>query len=90
MKAFSIIIEGHVQGVGFRYFTALQAASHHVSGWVRNTSDGHVEIEVEGPELNVQAFIDKVSKGPQFSDVSNVTIKELPSFQKYENFKIKY
>ncbi|WP_019243485.1 MULTISPECIES: acylphosphatase [Bacillus] len=90
MNAVSIIIEGHVQGVGFRYFTALEAANHHVTGWVRNTSDGNVEIEAEGPPLNIQAFIHKVSKGPQFADVTNVSVRELDSIKGYEKFNIKY
>ena len=39
------LISGRVQGVGFRYFVQQIAAQHGISGWVRNTHDGRVEID---------------------------------------------
>ena len=51
-----IEVYGVVQGVGFRPFIYRLAVQHHLRGWVRNTS-GHVEIEVEGKESEVNTFI---------------------------------
>ena len=48
------IVEGHVQGVGFRYFVVDTALSLGITGWVRNRFDGSVEVlaEGEGKSLN--------------------------------------
>jgi len=43
-----LVIGGRVQGVGFRYFTQEIALREGVTGWVRNRSDGCVEVYIEG------------------------------------------
>jgi hydrogenase maturation protein HypF len=55
-----IEVEGIVQGVGFRPFIFRLAATHNVSGWVRNTSGG-VVIEAEGEAAKVSAFVHGIS-----------------------------
>ena len=47
---------GHVQGVGFRYATMEVAREFEVSGYVKNLSDGRVEVEAEGTSTEVAAF----------------------------------
>src|SRR5687767_9162483 len=42
------VVEGLVQGVGFRWFVRESAAKLGLTGWVRNREDGAVEIEAEG------------------------------------------
>src|SRR5438477_3978536 len=52
-----VFYSGSVQGVGFRY-TALTVARHfHVTGWVRNLSDGRVELAAEGKEKDLEGFL---------------------------------
>ena len=51
---------GHVQGVGFRYHTLQIAKEFELSGFVRNLSDGRVELEAEGDENEVRDFIEEV------------------------------
>jgi len=51
---------GHVQGVGFRYTTQSLARRYDVKGYVRNLTDGGVEIIAEGDEAEVRAFFDSV------------------------------
>ena len=52
-----VYFTGRVQGVGFRY-TALQVAKEfEVSGYVTNLTDGRVQLEVEGRDTEVVAFI---------------------------------
>ena len=53
-----ILVEGIVQGVGFRPFVYTLAARHGLAGWVRNTASG-VEIEVEGRPAALDAFIER-------------------------------
>lgn len=52
---------GHVQGVGFR-FTTLDIACRfpRVTGYVRNTPDGRVEIVAEGPPENLKSFLNAI------------------------------
>jgi acylphosphatase len=42
------LVSGRVQGVWFRESCREQAVAAHVSGWVRNLSDGRVEVVLEG------------------------------------------
>jgi acylphosphatase len=44
-----IVVEGRVQGVGFRAFVAREAARLQLDGWVRNRRDGSVETVAMGP-----------------------------------------
>jgi acylphosphatase len=58
----SIFFTGRVQGVGFRY-TALQVAKEfEVSGYVRNLSDGRVQLEVEGDAVEVKRYVEAIEE----------------------------
>jgi acylphosphatase len=58
----TVFFTGHVQGVGFRY-TALQVAKEfEVAGFVMNLPDGRVQLEAEGRERDVVAFIAAVEE----------------------------
>jgi acylphosphatase len=48
---------GRVQGVGFRYQTLQIAKEFEVSGFVKNLSDGRVQVEAEGAPGEVRDFI---------------------------------
>ncbi len=47
-KALRMIVEGIVQGVGFRYSTLRKADSLGLTGYVRNCFDGKVEVVAGG------------------------------------------
>ena len=53
---------GHVQGVGFRYTAQRLAAGFAIAGYVRNLSNGSVELVAQGEADQVQAFLDAVAK----------------------------
>lgn len=58
-----IIVSGQVQGVGFRFKTQQSARHYGLVGWVRNNIDGTVEMEVAGPEKDMENLLNDVSKG---------------------------
>ena len=62
-----------MQGVGFRPFVYSLAQRHGLAGWVRNTSAG-VEIHIEGPENEVEAFVAALpAEAPPRSRIANLT-----------------
>jgi acylphosphatase len=71
-----ILVEGAVQGVGYREFTRRTALRLNVSGWVRNRSDGAVEALVRGSAAGVEALIAAMSQGPRFAVVERLTVTE--------------
>ena len=58
----TIHFSGHVQGVGFRYTTRQIAQEFEVAGFVRNLSDGRVEVEVEGAASEIAAFVTAIEE----------------------------
>jgi len=90
MKRIGAVVEGRVQGVGFRYFTRDRARHHGLTGWVRNLPDGNVEFEAQGVCKNVDAFVAEIRKGPGFSHVADITINELPVEEREEGFEIRF
>ena len=56
----TVSFSGQVQGVGFRYRTCHVARGFDIAGFVRNLSDGRVELVVEGELIELDRFIDAV------------------------------
>lgn len=74
-----VVIDGRVQGVGFRASCAHRAVEAGVSGWVRNLSDGRVEAVFEGPVTEVDALLEWCRSGPPLARVTRVTSAEEPT-----------
>lgn len=79
MKRVRLLIDGRVQGVGYRYSACAEARRLGLSGWVRNRSDGRVELEAEGPEAEVERMIAWCRCGPAFAEVSRVDVTDRES-----------
>lgn len=79
MIRYYIIVEGRVQGVGFRYFCQMNATNLNLTGYVYNMDNGMVEIEVQGEESIVFKFIKIISKGNFFIKINSISkeIKDL-------------
>ncbi len=69
-----LIVEGRVQGVGFRYHAVREAERCRVVGWVRNRADGTVEMWVQGEARDVDALIQWCRRGPAAADVTGLTV----------------
>ena len=65
-------IDGRVQGVGFRAFTARHGQRLHLSGSVRNLPDGAVELVAEGSENRLRELLTQVRRGPSGAVVTGV------------------
>ncbi len=66
------LVQGRVQGVGFRWFVHREAAGIGLRGWVRNTEAGAVEIVAAGaPEeiAELRAALDRGSRGSRVDRV---------------------
>ena len=84
-----IIFVGRVQGVGFR-FTAYHIANHHkLTGFVRNCTDGTVEMLAQGPVENIDNCI-RETKDSFPGYVRETKIEEIPVDPQYLDFKITY
>src|SRR5439155_24814907 len=82
------VIQGEVQGVGYRFFAQRAAARHHIVGYIRNLPDGRVEALVEGPADNVEAFKHDLATGPQFAVVDQIEEIDTEPTGEYSSFRI--
>ena len=80
MRARRLLIEGRVQGVGYRDWLMREAVRLRLSGWVRNRSDGRVEAVVAGEEPAVQALLTACRCGPLLARVERIeeSFAEMP------------
>jgi acylphosphatase len=72
MNRIHLVVQGRVQGVGFRYFVTLEARALGLAGMVRNRPDGSVEIEAEGGPEALAELAAAVRRGPRGARVENV------------------
>ena len=70
------VVEGRVQGVGFRWFVRQEARRLGLAGWVRNLPNGSVELTVAGAESAVRRLLDHVAVGPDAAHVIAVRDEE--------------
>jgi len=85
-----LYISGHVQGVGFRWYTNQQANKLEVRGWVKNLADGRVEAVIAGDEVQVNKMIDFLKQGSPLSQVDDVEIIDEDYQGEFSKFKMKY
>lgn len=74
----AVVVQGIVQGVGFRPFVYSLARRHALGGWVRNDASG-VHIEVEGRADQVASFLRHLAEEkPPLAVVETVRYHPLP------------
>ncbi len=82
-----IFYSGIVQGVGFRYTTQRFATNLGLLGWVKNLSDGRVEMVVAGPKGQVEEFTKQLDT--HFSgSIQNKEMVYQPVLEKFKNFAV--
>lgn len=70
-----IRVEGHVQGVGFRWWVVEQARRLGLEGWVRNRRDGTVEVLAIGEVGDIVRLRDACGSGPAGASVRSVVVE---------------
>lgn len=87
LMAKSIQLYGKVQNVGFRYYVYRLACELGVKGFVKNASDGSVQIEAECEDRIMDIFVDHCKKGSPHSVVNECKINQI-MVRNYKDFKI--
>jgi acylphosphatase len=72
MESIHIEVSGHVQGVGFRWFVVGKARELRLAGWVKNRSDGRVEVAAAGDLPSLELLEAAVAAGPPGAAVEHV------------------
>lgn len=69
MVAYRYVVQGRVQGVGYRYFVLREAEALGVTGFARNRADGTVEVVAEASAEVLRDFERRLREGPSFASV---------------------
>ena len=90
LKRAKIIVTGLVQGVGYRYFVLRHAENLNLKGYTQNLYTGEVLTEVEGDEVLIKEFINKLKTGPMKAHVVNCFVEWSEYLGEFSSFKVRY
>lgn len=85
-----VLIDGRVQGVGFRFFTRRQASISGITGYAKNLVNGKVEVVAEGRESSLEEFVKKLKKGPSMARVTDIQIDRKKYKGEFRSFSIRF
>lgn len=88
MKTIRCVVSGRVQGVYYRANVKKQADSLGLTGWVRNLSNGSVELIAQGQDENVEKLHKWIWAGPVMAKVDDVKI-DIIETQNFEDFTVR-
>lgn len=71
------LVEGRVQGVGFRASTVDAARRFGLGGWVRNLPDGRVELKAWGDPAALARLREWLHHGPPFARVDRLNFADV-------------
>jgi acylphosphatase len=78
------LVQGRVQGVGFRWFVQREAAELRLRGWVRNTEEGEVEVVAAGKPADLNELRVSLRRGPRGSRVDRILESHLDESEAFE------
>ena len=84
-----MIVEGLVQGVGFRWFVTHHAQALGLKGYVHNLYNGNVEIEAVGERGLIEELINQVKVGPRSAHVTNLKLEWREDAEPYTYFDMR-
>ena len=83
-----VFFSGTVQGVGFRYTALRLACILQLTGWVKNLSDGRVEMIVEGPPEKIEELLKKIDQRLD-GYIQDKQINRQPAGEEFKDFQIR-
>ena len=83
------LVRGRVQGVGFRWFAEREAHILQVAGWVRNNSDGSVEVLAMGTREQLSGMRSRLREGPRAARVDDVEESEAEPIAGLKSFQVR-
>jgi len=89
MQSLHCTVSGVVQGVNFRAWTKSQADNLDIKGWVRNLSDGRVEVLAQGEQEALEELKERLFKGPTMSRVEDVQCEWIDYDKKHTAFELR-
>jgi acylphosphatase len=89
-KAFTAIVSGYVQGVGFRYYTRSMANRLGVRGYVQNLPDGTVKVVCEGNPAAASQMEKWLRQGPPSARVTHVEVTHHSAASGYPAFTVEF
>jgi len=84
----TLIITGRVQGVFFRASALEKAQGLSLSGWVKNLSEGSIELVAEGPRYALEQLLEWCRRGPPSARVADVSARWGKSLGEFRTFMI--
>jgi acylphosphatase len=70
-----ILVDGHVQGVGFSHFIGSNAKKLNIKGYAKNLSDGRVEIIANGNNESINKLLEIIKNS--YFEVNKVETEKL-------------
>jgi acylphosphatase len=89
-SAAEIVIEGRVQGVGYRDYARRRASRLGLGGWVVNLHDGRVRLRAEGPRGQIEALVRDLQRGPPLSKVAKVDVRWIAPAGTFADFDVRH
>jgi acylphosphatase len=88
--AVEVMVEGMVQGVGYRAFAQRRAQDRGLTGYAVNLHDGRVKVRVEGDRQSLEGYVRELEQGPPLAQVARVSVTQLPYTGQYRDFAVRF
>ena len=88
IEARRYVVRGRVQGVGFRWFVEREAHMLGIAGWVRNNSNGSVEVLAMGTRDQLMGLRSRLRQGPRAARVDDVEETDSKPIEGLKSFRI--
>jgi acylphosphatase len=89
-SAAEILVQGRVQGVGYRAFVQRKAGLLGLAGYVMNLKNGSVRVRAEGLRESIEELIRDLHKGPPLARVEGLIVTWRPPTGRFTSFGVRY